>query len=170
MVEWVTKLIAVIKIPVKILIPSVWLFSFVVIISSDIFLAQLGVLEWRNNNRFVFGLLLLISSCLIAIYVLYYAIQYLLRFFQNKFFKLRYAAKFSRLSQKERDILLYLFDSDGYTNSIDYADPVIKGLIARDYIYIGNNVPVTGYGNQMIVNGTLQPAVWKTMEWLKNKE
>jgi hypothetical protein len=170
MAEWVTKLISVIKIPIKILIPAIWLFSFIVIISSDGFLSQLGVLEWRNNNKFVFGLLLLISSCLIAIYVLYYLIRFLAWLFQNKFFKLRYAAKIIKLSQKEKEILLYLFNSDGYTNSIDYADPVIKRLIARDYIYIGNNVPVTGYGNQMIVNGTLQPAVWKTMEWLKNKE
>ena len=170
MSEWATKLIAAIKIPLKILIPTSWMFSFVMVIAPDDFLTQLGMLEWRNNNKFVFGLLFVISSCLIIVYVLYYIIRLLIWLFHNKFFRLRYAIRISKLSQKERDILFYLYNSNGYTNSIDYADPVIKGLISRKYIFIGDNVPVVGYGNQMIIKGTLQPVVWKTMEWLERKE
>ena len=71
--EWLSKLVNVLKIPLKILLPAAWLFSGLMTLLPAEVLEKFSLLDWKNENGFVFGLLFLITSCLIAIYVIYFA-------------------------------------------------------------------------------------------------
>jgi len=53
---------------------------------------------------------------------------------------------------------------------LDYANPVVKTLLAKRYLYMGNNVPVEiTIDNRMHTRMTLQPFVRQALEWKYNK-
>ena len=60
--EWITKLIDLLKVPLKVLLPSAWLFSSAMTLFPDRWLEKLGLLEWKNGHQFAFGLILIITS------------------------------------------------------------------------------------------------------------
>lgn len=168
--DWISKLISTLKIPLKILLPTACIFSGVMIFLPDTILSKLNLLEWSNENGFVFGLLFTISICLITIYVLYYFGDKLKNLILKLTLNRRTAKKMAKFSDRECELIIYLYKQEGYTGTIDYSDPVTKSLIARRYVYIGNNALVeVGLGNEMITNGTLQPFVWQSLNWLEQK-
>ena len=70
--EWITKLIDLLQVPLKVLLPSAWLFSSAMTLFPDNWLEKLGLLEWKNEHQFAFGLILIITSCLILVYSFIY--------------------------------------------------------------------------------------------------
>lgn len=165
-VEWLTKLIKNLEIPVKVILPAVWLFSGFLLFANQKVLERMNLIDWSLQNGFAFGLVFLISTCLIIVYSVYYI--------KSKVGKLLFKLNLNKrtikaicdMSEKEVTIILDLYKSKDGISYIDFADPVIKGLISRKYIFIGNNVPVeVGWNNEMIVKGTLQPFVRRALKW-----
>ena len=168
--DWISKLISSLKIPLKVLLPTVCIFSGVMIFLPDTILSKLNLLEWSNENGFIFGLLFTISICLIAIYVIYYLGNKLRKLVLKLTLNNRTVRKIAKFNDSEHALIMYLYKQEGYTSKIDYSDPITKSLIARNYIYIGNNALVEiGWNNEMMVNGTLQPFVWQSLNWLEQK-
>ena len=71
----------------------------------------------------------------------------------------------------ERDILLKMYNMPGYTMDIDFNHPVTKALLARNYVYTGNNqiVSMDVFTNEMPIKVTLQPFVYQAFDYLKIK-
>lgn len=168
--EIISKIISLIKIPLKIILPALCLFSGILIFANDTFLERLNLLKWCNENGFVIGLIFLITLCILLIYIIYYMKSR----FNELIFKFTYKRKTIKrivdMNNKEYSIIMYLYKKEGYTGKINFADPNVKALIALSYIYIGNNVPCTiRWNNEMIVSGTLQPIVWESLQWINEK-
>lgn len=54
---------------------------------------------------------------------------------------------------------------------LDYNDPITKGLLARNYIYTGNNqiVSMDVFTNALPIKATLQPFVYQAVDSMKPK-
>lgn len=167
MPDFFTKAIEVLKIPLKVLLPALWIFSGFMLFSSDDFLEKINLFEWSNQNGFVFGLLFLISTCLILVYVFWFIKEKLSTFWFNITLNRRMVRLLENLNDAEKSIIIRLFKSPNYTNYFDYSQPVVQSLLARKLIYMGNNQPISlGWNNEMMAKFTLQPATYKAMKYL----
>lgn len=170
MSEWISKILSIVKIPLGILLPAVCLFSAFFIFATDEVLDKLGMLTWSQDNKFTFGISFIISLSLLLVYSISYLASKIIEIYHNKTQNKKALKGFGNLSDKEIEIILYLYKSDGFTNIIDYANPIIKGLIYRNYIFIGNSVPCQiDWNNRMMIQGTLQPFIWQALDWLCDK-
>lgn len=164
--EWISKFISTLKIPLKILISTFWIFSGALLLLPNTILEKLNLFNWSNKNGFTFGLIFLITSCLIIVYFLYFIKDILVKFTQNKLQNKRTLKKLFKVSKKEKEIILMMYHSDGFSSTIDYADPIVKSLIARKFIYLGNNASVIpDWDDKLWVRGVLQPFVWQSLNW-----
>lgn len=164
--ESISKVLSIIKIPLKVLLPAVWLFSGILLFLNDKMLNKLHLYDWSQNNGFLLGLSFIITTCLIVVYTFYYVFEKVKNFINQKNENKNFLKAILSLNDKEKRILIYLYEQDGYTGNINYADPLIKGLVARSMIFMGNNAFASvGWNGEVITKGTLQPFVWKTFKW-----
>lgn len=164
--EWITKIISTLKIPLKFLLPTVCLCSGLLLFFNDETLIKLNLLEWKNKNGFVIGLVFLISVSLIFVYTFYYLVLKLRKTFNKLTINKKTIRAMNKFSEKEIAIIMQMYLSDGYTMDIDYADPVVKSLIARKFIYLGNNAQILpDIYDHLWTKGTLQPFVWQALQW-----
>lgn len=167
--EWFSKVISVIKIPIKILLPALWLFSGALTLLNDNILTMLNLLEWKNQNGFIFGLTFSITSCLLIIYFVYYVKDKI----SNLIFKLTIKRKTMKrifeLNDTELSIVIMLYNSPGYSGTLDYNEPIIQGLLARNMIYSGSQQRVTmsAFDNAIPLRLTLQPFVYQALNHYK---
>ena len=57
-----------------------------------------------------------------------------------------------------------LYKSEGYTNYLDYGNPIVQGLLARKFIYMGNNQVVSlEWDNSVPAKFALQPFVYQAL-------
>lgn len=168
--ETISKIMSLMKIPIKVLLPTLCIFSGFAIFATDEILKRLNLFEWCNKNGFVLGLIFLITICLIFVYSIYYIKNIIKKYVFRVTYKRKTINKILKMNSKQIDIILYLYQSEGYSERIDYADPNVKALIATKFIYIGNNAPVElGWDNEMLINGTLNPFVWQSLRWINEK-
>ncbi|MDY4231611.1 super-infection exclusion protein B [Faecousia sp.] len=169
--EWITKLIDLLKVPLKVLLPSAWLFSSAMTLFPDRWLEKLGLLEWKNEHLFAFGLILIITSCLILVYSFIYTKSKITHLISKLFLNRNTMKKFSSMSDVEKAIILKLYHSPAFTCELDYGQPVIKGLVARNYLYGGGQqlVRTSLYSTALPVKLTLQPFVYQALDYYKEK-
>ena len=159
--EWITKLIKCLKVPLGVLLPAMCIFSGILLFASDELLTKMNLLEWSNENGFIFGLLFLISLSFILVYIIIFVKNKA----SNLWFKLILDRKtikgITQLNESELYILAKLYNSPAYTSSFDFNHPVIKGLLARNIIYTGGEqfVEIDVFTNTMPIKVTLQPYV-----------
>lgn len=163
--DWIAKLINILKIPLRILLPAACIFSGFLLFSNDEFLGKMNLLSWSNENGFIFGLLFLISLSFILVYLFAFIIN------QSKYIWAKVTLdrsnikKIIELNITEQTILAQLYNAPAYTAQYDYNQPIIKGLVSRNYLYGGHQTVATSiFSNKLPVNLTLQPFVWKTLD------
>jgi len=159
------------KIPLYILLPSLWLGSGMLLLLPDKWLDILYLLAWRNENGFSIGLTFIISSCLLLVYLFFYLRKVVLTVKYKLTFKRKTMRKILKLNDMERDILFTLYNSPGYTCELDYNQPLTQGLLARNYIYMGGQQQVTldVFTNCIPARFILQPYVYQTLDYYKPK-
>ena len=167
MTDFFTKAIEVLKIPIKVLLPALWIFSGFLLFANDDFLKKINLFEWSNQNGFVFGLLFLISTCLILVYIFWFVKEKFSTFWFNVTLNRKMVRLLENLNDAEKGIIIRLFKSPNYTNFLDYSQPIVQGLLARKLIYTGKNQAFSlGWNNEMMMKFTLQPATYKAMKYL----
>lgn len=161
-----SKLIEIIKIPLKILLPSVWVFSTILLFSSDSFIEKINLVEFREKNGFYFGLIFLISTSLIIIYLIHFLYQKIYKLISAHNANKKNLKIIFNLNEVEQGCILKLYNSEIYTECLSYTEPIVKGLIARRFIYIGNNAQLEmDYNGDYGVKCTLQPHVYNALRW-----
>lgn len=167
--DWLPKLYNALKIPLKIVLPAVWLFSGALTLLPDEWLTKLNLLEWKTENGFIFGLMFLISSCLIVVYIAYFikekASDIYTRLTRNR----RTMKRLSRMNDTQLAIICKLYNSDGYTTTLNYSEPLVQALLAEGYIYAGSEqlVSVDTRNNVIYTKFTLQPFVCRALDHYK---
>ncbi|MBE7015171.1 MAG: hypothetical protein E7419_08275 [Ruminococcaceae bacterium] len=169
--EWISNIIKFLKLPIKIILPTAWIFSCSLIFLEEKLLKKIGVLEWKNENGFVIGIIFLITSCLIIIYIAYFIKEK----FSNLCFRLsrdrRTFKIFMDMNDTEQAIIIKMYNSQGYTTTLDYSQPLTQGLLARGFIYAGGQqlVSIDIRTNTIPTRFTLQPFVYKALDNYKPK-
>lgn len=159
------------KIPLHILLPALWIFGCLVLFLPDTILEKINILSWRNENGFRIGVGFLIVTCLLIIYVVYFCITLIRSVFLNITRNRRTINKISRMNDMEQAIIFHMYNKPGYTMELDYNDPITKGLLARNYIYTGNNqiISMDVFTNALPIKATLQPFVYRAIDAMKPK-
>ena len=75
------------------------------------------------------------------------------------------------MNDMEQAIIFHMYNKPGYTMELDYNDPITKGLLARNYIYTGNNqiISMDVFTNALPIKATLQPFVYRAIDAMKPK-
>lgn len=169
--EWLAKLYNTLKIPLKIVLPAVWLFSGALTLLDDKYLMQLNLLEWKNENGFVFGLIFLITSCLIVVYAVYFIKEKFSDLYVQLTRNRRTMKKLGKMDDVRFSIICRLYNSAGHTATLNYSEPLVQALLAEGYIYAGGEqlVSVDPRNNVIYTKFTLQPFVWWALDYYKPK-
>lgn len=169
--EWLSKAIEVLKIPLKVILPAAWLFSGALIFMNDQILKKLELFEWKTENGFVLGLTFAITSCLIVVYILYFAKNSVFTLLSKLTQKQRTLKNILQMSPMEFSIIVKLYTSPGFTAELDYGQPIVQGMLARNYIYSGRQQLVTMnvFTNAIPVRCTLQPFVYQALDHYRPK-
>lgn len=164
--EWISNIIKFLKIPMKVMLPSAWLFSGALIFLPERLMEKLNVLEWKNKNGFIIGIIFLVTSCFILIYIAYFIREKVstlyYQFTRNK----RTFKRIIDMNDAEQSIIAKMYNSPGYTITLDYAQPITQGLLSRGYIYGGNQqlISMDMITNVMYAKFTLQPFIYKALD------
>ena len=67
--EWLSKIPIWIKIPIKVLLPALAIFSGFIVLASDGVLEYLNLLEFEQQNGFAFAIVFLVCVSLIICYI-----------------------------------------------------------------------------------------------------
>ena len=169
--EWLTKLVDILKIPVRIVLPSAWIFSGALAFVKDNILSKLGLLAWRNEHKLALGLVFLISSCLILVYILWFLADKIKSFVLGKTLYYRTACAMKDMSDAEFAILVTLYNTPDYTKIIDCGHPVVQGLMAQHFVHMGTSQLVSANRFSGTISGkvTLQPRIYRTFNHYKPK-
>lgn len=169
--EIFTQIIKILKIPLKVLLPTLWLFSGLLTFLNDDILTKLFLLEWRNKNGFVLGIIFLITFCLILIYVFIFTKGKLSNFVFKITLNKKTIKQLFELDDTRLSIIVALYHAQGYTEYLDYGEPLIQSLLEEGYIYGGKQqlFSVNMITNEMPIKFTLQPFVYQALDYYKAK-
>jgi len=159
------------KIPLKILLPALWIFSGIMILLPDEWLQKLYLLEWAQKNGFAFGLILVIASCLLLVYLFFFAAKKVSSLYNKLTFKRRTFKNITNMSDVQQAIIYKLYNAPGFTAQLDFNQPVVQGLLGLNYIYMGGQQQVTMYrlSNSIPALFTLQPFVYQALDHYRPK-
>lgn len=169
--EWLTKILDIVKIPLKVLLPAVWLFSGALMLLSDNVLEKLYLLEWKSEHGFALGLVFVISSCIIVVYVAYFLKSKIVKLYTAATLNRKTIDRIKKKSIPEQAILLKLYHSPALTCLLDYSQPVVQGLLSQKYIFAGGSqlVSYDAWSDTLPMKYTLQPYVYRALEWYKTE-
>lgn len=169
--EGLSKILDVLKIPLKVLLPAACLFAGLLSFLHDSVLEKLGLLSWKEENHFIIGLVFLISLCLILVYIAFFLKKKVGSWIFDITMYPRTLKNISQMNDMELGIIIELYNSPGYSGTLDWGHPVVKGLLARNYIYSGNNAYVSFdvMTETWPMKVTLQPFVYRTLNHYQPK-
>jgi len=159
------------KIPLKILLPALWIFSGTMILLPDEWLQKLYLLEWAQKNGFAFGIIFVVVSCLLLVYLVFYAAKKVSSLYYKLTFKRRTFKNITNMSEIQQAIIYKLYNSPGFTAQLDFNQPVVQGLLGLNYIFMGGQQQVTMYrlSNSIPSLFTLQPFVYQALDYYRPK-
>lgn len=169
--EGLSKILDVVKIPLKVLLPASCLFAGLLSFLDDSVLKKLGLFDWREENNFIIGLVFLVSLSLILVYTVIFLWKTVRSWIAEKTLYPRTFKSIVQMNDMEFGIIMKLYHSPGYSGTVDWGHPVVKGLLARNYIYSGNNayVSLDVFTETWPMKVTLQPFVYRTLNHYKPK-
>lgn len=159
------------KIPLKVFLPALWLFSGIMILLPDEWLQRLYLLEWSQEHGFAFGLTFAISSCLLLVYLFFFLKKKISIFIHKLTFKRNTFKKITSLSIIQQAIIYKLYNTPTYTAQLDYNQPVVQGLMSLKYIYMGGQqaVSIDVFSHRIPAFFTLQPFVYQALDHYRPK-
>lgn len=164
-----TNIISALNVPLKILLPSICLLSGFILFADENTMKILHLYEWSTKNGFYFGIAFLVSSIIIVVYLAFFIIQKIKEISSELNFEKNTLKKLITLNNAEKEIVFALYKSKGYTLYVDYSEPVVKSLIARGIIYIGNNAQIHfDSGDSIMVKASVNPAIIHSFIYAKN--
>lgn len=161
----VLKILKVLNIPLKIIIPTVFVFTSLFLFLSDDILNKLYLYDWKNENGFILGLSFIGSLTLILIFVLYFVIKFAKHIFIIILRKKNIFNSLKKLNDVELSFITYIYNSPNYTARLDYNQPIVKGLLERGYLYTGREQIVYDYGESVILNVMLMPNIIECLNY-----
>lgn len=157
--DWLNKIPQWIKIPIKVLLPSLALFSGFIVLASDKVLEYLNLLEFEKANGFAFSIIFLVSTCLIICYILWFVIEKLVETYKIYRIKSNQFKQFMQLEDVYRNALIEMYRSPKKSLPMELSNSITTYLLAIKAIGT-SQLSTVGY----IFDFYLQPWVIRCIE------
>lgn len=128
MMDWLSKIPQWIQIPLKILLPSLTIFSGFIMFSSEAVLEKLYLLQFRETSGFALGLLFVISFSLIICYIGSFLILRLSFLYKAKLKKKREYKLFMSLADVYKKTLIEMYKSPTHSLRMEISNSVADYL------------------------------------------
>lgn len=128
MMDWLSKIPQWIQIPLKILLPSLTIFSGFIMFSSEAVLEKLYLLQFRETSGFALGLLFVISFSLIICYIGSFLILRLSFLYKAKLKKKREYKLFMSLADVYKKTLIEMYKSPTHSLKMEISNSVADYL------------------------------------------
>ena len=107
--DWLSKIPNWVKIPVKILLPALAIFSGFIVLASDNVLEYLNLLEFEQKNGFAFAIVFLICVSLIVCYIASYLVDIFVKQIKAVLLKEKMYKKFNNLQDVYKNTLIQIY-------------------------------------------------------------
>lgn len=107
--EWLSKIPNWVKIPIKILLPALAIFSGFIVLTSDNVLEYLNLLEFEQQNGFAFAIIFLVCVSLILCYIISYFVDIFAKQIRAYLLKKKMYKKFINLQDVYKNTLIQIY-------------------------------------------------------------
>ena len=104
--DWLSKIPNWVKIPIKILLPALAIFSGFIVLASDNVLEYLNLLEFEQRNGFAFAIVFLVCVSLIVCYIASYLVDIFIKQIKAFLLKEKMYKKFNDLQDVYKRTLI----------------------------------------------------------------
>lgn len=127
--DWLDKIPKWIKIPLKILLPALCIFSGFLLLISDGLAEKLYLKEFRQQSGFAFGLIFTITLSLILVYIIFFASKPLIEKTKNYLVKKRLISKFKNLEAVYKSALYEMYRTPTHSIRMEISNSVATYLL-----------------------------------------
>lgn len=159
--EWLDKIPNWIKIPIKILLPALAIFSGFIVLASDNVLQNLNLFEFEQKNGFAFAIIFLVCVSLIICYIISFIIDIIVKNIKIYIFKRNKYKQFINLTDVYRNTLICIYRQPTKSIKMELSNSVAGYLMGIKAIGTSG---ISEYG--CVFDYYLQPWVVSSIERL----
>lgn len=119
--DWLSKIPNWVKIPIKILLPALAIFSGFIVLASDNVLEYLNLLEFEQRNGFAFAIVFLVCVSLIVCYIASYLVDIFIKQIKAFLLKEKMYKKFNDLQDVYKSTLIKITVPEGTVATLENA-------------------------------------------------
>lgn len=128
--EWLSKIPIWIKIPIKVLLPALAIFSGFIVLASDGVLEYLNLLEFEQQNGFAFAIVFLVCVSLIICYIASNIVDMAVKKIKAYLLKERMYKKFNNMPDVYKNILIHIYRQPTKSVRMEMSNSVAAYLTA----------------------------------------
>lgn len=128
--DWLSKIPNWVKIPIKILLPALAIFSGFIVLASDNVLEYLNLLEFEQRNGFAFAIVFLVCVSLIVCYIASYLVDIFIKQIKAFLLKEKMYKKFNDLQDVYKSTLIKIYRQPTKSLKMEMSNSVAAYLTA----------------------------------------
>ena len=128
--EWLSKIPIWIKIPIKVLLPALAIFSGFIVLASDGVLEYLNLLEFEQQNGFAFAIVFLVCVSLIICYIASNIVDMAVKKIKAYLLKERMYKKFNNMPDVYKNALIQIYRQPTKSLKMEMSNSVAAYLTA----------------------------------------
>ena len=128
--DWLSKIPNWVKIPIKILLPALAIFSGFIVLASDNVLEYLNLLEFEQRNGFAFAIVFLVCVSLIVCYIASYLVDIFVKQIKAVLLKEKMYKKFNNLQDVYKNTLIQIYRQPTKSLKMEMSNSVAAYLTA----------------------------------------
>lgn len=128
--DWLSKIPNWIKIPIKILLPALSIFSGFIVLASDGVLEYLNLLEFEQTNGFAFAIVFLVCVSLILCYIASYIVEAIVKQIKAYLLKEQMYKKFNNMPDVYKNALIQIYRQPTKSLKMEMSNSVAAYLTA----------------------------------------
>ncbi len=128
--DWLSKIPNWVKIPIKILLPALAIFSGFIVLASDNVLEYLNLLEFEQKNGFAFAIIFLVCVSLIVCYIVSYLVDIFIKQIKAFLLKEKMYKKFNDLQDVYKSTLIKIYRQPTKSLKMEMSNSVAAYLTA----------------------------------------
>lgn len=128
--DWLSKIPSWIKIPIKILLPALAIFSGFIILANDKVLKYLNLFQFEQQNGFAFAIIFLVCISLIICYIISYIADIFLKQSKAVFLRKTMYKKFKSLPDIYKSALIHIYRQPLKSVKMEISNSVAAYLMA----------------------------------------
>ena len=128
--DWLSKIPNWIKIPIKVLLPALEIFSGFIVLASDGVLEYLNLLEFEQHSGFAFAIIFLVCVSLIICYIASYIVEVIVKQIKTYLLKKQMFKKFINMPDVYKNALIQIYRQPTKSLKMEMSNSVAAYLTA----------------------------------------